>query len=354
MVTKRSDGRFCKTVTINKKRTYFYSAESTVRKAERDIEKQLIEYKQKEEKGKTFKEVADEWEKIHFPTLTNNTLKGYSAGLKDAKREFSERYIKDISYMDIDRYMQDLILKKYAAKTVKNRMLVVSLIIKYAMSQSYIDRNICLGLKLPKGLKKTTREAATDEEVKIIENNIFKFKIGLLAYLITITGLRRGEACALTPADIDINEKTIKITKTVEWIGNSPHIKNSPKTEAGNRILPVTDKFCEYVKPFLNQKYIFLNEKGEPLTHGNLTRWWDELRKSAGIKSTPHQFRHWYCSQLFFMGIDVKTAQYLMGHKDLQTTLKVYTHLAETYKNQQIEKVRNHFNNGVHSTKCSE
>ncbi|MGN1348996.1 MAG: tyrosine-type recombinase/integrase [Acutalibacteraceae bacterium] len=41
---------------------------------------------------------------------------------------------------------------------------------------------------------------------------------------------------------------------------------------------------------------------------------------------TPHQLRHTYCSILYWSGVDLKTAQVLMGHSDLSVTANIYTH----------------------------
>ena len=50
-LTRRNDGRWCKTKTINGKKMYFYSTEPTEKKALRDIENQMIEYTGEAQKG---------------------------------------------------------------------------------------------------------------------------------------------------------------------------------------------------------------------------------------------------------------------------------------------------------------
>ena len=53
--------------------------------------------------------------------------------------------------------------------------------------------------------------------------------------------------------------------------------------------------------------------------------------KRAGLpRVSPHQLRHTYCTLLFASGVDLKTVQYLMGHVNPGTTLKVYTHYMES------------------------
>ena len=58
---QRKDGRWCRSVKIDNKRVFFYSLEKTEKKAAKDIERQMIEYSQKEQKTKLFETVADNW-----------------------------------------------------------------------------------------------------------------------------------------------------------------------------------------------------------------------------------------------------------------------------------------------------
>ena len=100
---RRKDGRWLKVVTVNGKKLYFYSTADTERKAENDIKKQLLAYKEEEERGKTFEEVAEEWSRDHFEKIENNTIKGYRPALSAAIDFFGNTYIKKISPQDIEK-----------------------------------------------------------------------------------------------------------------------------------------------------------------------------------------------------------------------------------------------------------
>ena len=326
---KRPDGRYCREIKIRNKFVYFYSSEKTEKQAVKDIERQLIEYKEKDRQGKTFSEVADEWSDYHFPTLEHNTLKQYRPALSDVTAQFGRFYIKDITSNQIDLYIRSYAKKGYAQKTVKTRLLMLNLIMKYAVINQYIINNPCLYITIPKNLPKKKREGLTAEEIDTVKHNIDK-TFGFFAYFLLNTGLRKGEALALRYSDIDFDKKIIKINKTVEWIGNVPNIKNHPKTDAGIREVPLLDCLIELIEQKATDKLIFPNSNGELLRNGNFTRLWDKYRAETGLNITPHQLRHAYATTLYDAGIDIKTAQYLLGHANIQTTMDIYTHLSQS------------------------
>ena len=113
-LTKRKDGRWCKSKTINGTRIFFYSSENTERKALKDIENQMIEYTGKIEKGKLFKDVANEWEKIKREELDPVTwYKTYKAAYAQVMERFSDFNISEIKPLDIDKYFKKLKTEKY-------------------------------------------------------------------------------------------------------------------------------------------------------------------------------------------------------------------------------------------------
>ena len=123
---KRSDGRFCRKIKINNKFVFFYSSEATEKQAARDIEQQLIQYRDKEKNGKLFAEAAKEWSEYHFPTLEHNSLKQYRPAFHELVEQFGEFYIKNITSNQIDLFLKNYAKRGYAQKTVKTRLLVMN------------------------------------------------------------------------------------------------------------------------------------------------------------------------------------------------------------------------------------
>lgn len=341
---QRADGRWAKKITLpNGKTKYFYSTEPTERKANADFAQQLLLYQEEQEKGMLFQKVAEEWERKHFPTLQENTLKQYRAAKKDVVEYFNDKPITEIKPAHVNAMISQLASDGYAQKTVKARLLVMNLICKYAIISQYIESNPCQYVEIPKNLPKTKRESISKSESELIKKNYDKH-FGIFALFLLTTGCRRGEALALEPKeDIDWEKSIAHINKTVEWHGNKPHIKPCPKTDAGVRDIPIPEFVLNLLKPFKKQKYLFANEKGELMDNSQVTRAWNRYQKESGVTASMHQLRHAYATTLFDAGIDVKTAQKFLGHTDIKTTLDIYTHLSESRLDDSTNKLMDYY-----------
>ncbi|WP_342068368.1 tyrosine-type recombinase/integrase [Virgibacillus chiguensis] len=70
-------------------------------------------------------------------------------------------------------------------------------------------------------------------------------------------------------------------------------------------------------------------EKNRLLEYTNITK-----------KATPHIFRHTHISMMTEAGIDLATIMEKVGHEDMKTTMKIYTHVTNKMKKDASAKVR--------------
>ena len=332
---RRPDGLYEKIITIDGKRVPFRA------KTEREVRKKILEYKGKIEEGRPFKEIADDWEKEHFPTLAHNTLAGYIPAKRKAIEFFGDTPIKMINPSDVKKYIGNF-PKTWAQKTYKNYFLVLNLIFKYAASNECIESNPAEFVQIPKGLKKSYRRAPTQEEMQIIKNSTEK-TFGLFAYFLLYTGCRRGEALALQQKDIDRKSKVIHIKKSIYYDSNAPKIKQ-PKTEKGLRDIILLDILEQKLPKGYPNDYIFSKNK-ELLTNSQFEDLWKSYQKETGLKITPHNIRHGYASILHEAGINEKDAQEMLGHANISTTLDIYTHITEKKRIETARKLNEYTQN---------
>ena len=332
---ERADGRLQTTVIDPKtgKRIYFYGNSA------RELKQKILVYQQKQEKGTLFTDISSEWWEEAEPQLSLQSRRGYLQAKKKADVEFADVYIKDIKAKDITNYLRALGSEYSSQKTIEKYRLVVNLIFKYAVEHNEIEHNPCADAKMPKGLQKAKRKAASTEEEKIIKNTLEGW---LFPFFAIYTGMRKGEILALQWKDIDFEENLINVYKSVQHEGDKPSIK-STKTEAGTRYVPLLAPLKERllsIGPGKEEKYIFSDDGKKPLTSRRYITLFNEYKKKYGVSCTAHQLRHSFATIAFENGIDAKDVQEVLGHKQLSTTLDIYT----DFRKNQLKELTNKLN----------
>lgn len=320
---KRKDGRYQKVITIKGERFPFYGRTMA------EVNKQIFEFREKEEKGKLFSEVAEEWEKRHLEEVPETTYKKCGqAEYNRAVEKFGKAYIKEVTAQDIDVYIKDLAKKDYSRKTVSSYKNIVSQIFDYGILKDYVKYNPVSAVTIPKNLSKKTRTLPTTADIKTVSENYKGF--ALLPYFLLYTGLRISEAVALTDKDINREDMTITVNKKVVFDGNKPILKHETKTESGTRQVILLKRLEEKIPKF--KGYLFSDNGKDLYTRNTIRHRWKIYKQETGVKLTAHQLRHAYATMLFEAGIDEKDAQELMGHSDIKLTRSIYTHIRQERK----------------------
>ncbi len=164
--------------------------------------------------------------------------------------------------------------------------------------------------------------------------------------VLAFTGLRKSEVLSLQWKDINFEKASANISKTLAVDEFGKIVIQSPKTKNSKRKVKFDDKTLNILKRWkVNQKewyikfgiitfdkdqFIFTNKKNG-LYYPQIANDWLKmiLDKYDLPKITVHGFRHTFASLLFKSGVPPKTAQELLGHKNLETTMNIYTHVTD-------------------------
>lgn len=326
---KRADGRWLKVKTIDGVRVSFYSTAKTEKQALKDIEAQMLAYSENNRERKhKFKILAENALDLQSQGIAYNTIECYTHALKHLK-PFFELNIEDISPAMVQQLIDNMVKKyDYSFSSVAKTKVVFGLILDYAIVHEHLPLvNFVRSIKIPKTVKKGKVTAPPDEVTSIIINNANKVDFGMWSMMLLCTGLRRGELTALRKKNIDFDKNEIDIKNAVEFISNSPHVKDTPKSDASIDTVPLLDilkphleDLCKGLKP---NDFIFGGEK--PLTKAQIDKRLKKYCNTIGHSFTGHQLRHAYAKLLYKAGVDVKTAQRLLRHADFATTMNIYT-----------------------------
>lgn len=331
---RRKDGRYQQelpTDLTGGKRKVVYG------KTKAEVLRKVSRLKEETGQNTTFQTAADEWWEEAEPKLAVTTRRGYRPAKARAIEQFGQRKLKDIRPSDISNFLSRITkANSMAEKTAKTQLLVVSLIFQFAVKRGYIDVNPAREIKVNKGLEKTRREAASSEDIKRIKES-YSLPFGDFALWALYTGCRRGELLALTWEDVDLDNREIRINKSLFRAESGKMELKRPKTEAGERVVPIPDKLAEHIN---KGKGPVFNSGGKYLTDRQAMKRWEKYQKLSGVKCTPHQLRHAYATMLFEADVSESDAQELLGHAQISTTKDIYTHIREQRKKKIREQLR--------------
>lgn len=139
-------------------------------------------------------------------------------------------------------------------------------------------------------------------------------------------------------------KKTVSITKNVVWVSNRDkdgkrikgfHPVLQHTTKGGrDRIVPLNSKAIEAVLEMKKRNYkddtslLLQNKQGGYVNPNECDERFYKVLEKANIERTGlHTLRHQFCSSLFEAQINVKRISLLLGHKDVSTTINIYTHI---------------------------
>lgn len=271
----------------------------------------------------------------------------------------------DIKPRDITEFLKYLKLygknnnSGLSYKSVRNIYGILSAVFNFAYKNNMIPKNPILDCKMPTFEKDIKKEKViyTPEEVQRLlsvakESNSHVYIFLLLALF---TGVRRGELLALTWDDVDYDNKTLSITKSrTGTYKDVTSLITTPKTNASNRVIPLTDNVIEELKAEQerqqadktllgntyadNHNFVIRNKLGKPYTNLScINRVISRLMDKAGLKHcTIHGLRHTVASILDSNGIPIQEISILLGHENIKTTESIYIHRSRTIKRDNI------------------
>ena len=163
----------------------------------------------------------------------------------------------------------------------------------------------------------------------------------LLTRFLVLSGLRIGEAMALTVSDLG---ESITVNKTYSLTTGEIH---PPKTGCSIREVYIQPELAEAIKEIrqyhrnmdilegCRSKLLFHNEKGGYISYGAYNKYVREVTERViGSRRKPHAFRHTHASLLFGEGVAIDTISRRLGHENSAITRKIYLHI--------VEKIREH------------
>ena len=361
---KREDGRFQKSIKLGyqdngkPKKKVFYG------KSQKEADEKCADFMELWKKGIvienaniTVRELAQLWVKTYRSNKTYSTNDMYDRIVNKhiVTSEIGDYYIKNLKAIHLQKLLNDKAASGLT-RTTEQIYMIIKQLIAYAVDEDYIVKDISKKLIKPT-VKHEKRRALKPYEKDIIKYAELDDKLRVFVDLLQYAGLRRGEALGLSKLDINTKDHVISIKNQVTFEDNTGVFKNYTKTDAGARVVPIPDDLKKSLYPYLDNlksvndqgidiinPFLFTNKDGSYVSKSGFDKMWKRIYDELSLLDkdfewiTPHMLRHTYCTMLYYAGVDLKRAQYLMGHETIQMTLEIYTHL-DHENHDEIQKI---------------
>lgn len=230
--------------------------------------------------------------------------------------------------------------KKREAKTVMKLHAIIRNALKHAVREGLVSRNVAEDTDKPKP-KKHELSVLTEQQLRDLLEHAKTYptpkkpnlNVYPIFFLELYTGLRRGELLGLKWSNVDLDNKTIRITETVLEVGGKLLVE-TPKTSSSIRTLAISDEVAELLiahkEKTGNAEYVFPSHAGTPIHPRNLLRIFHALLDKANLPQVRfHDLRHAYASMLVSKNIHPRVIQHRLGHSDIRTTMNIYSHVLQ-------------------------
>lgn len=371
---RRKDGRYGALVTIAKGKVKYVCANT-----QKELDEKVMQLKLKVGKGLDIgseRDTFDEWGQRWLLKKKHKVSEKWYIALTINYKKLEQIYnfpVSRLKAIDLEEILESLAEQQYSARVIKAVRDIAIGIMQMCTDNRVIEYNPFSSAETPKATPKKTndRRALTPEEQSWIRDTPHRAQ--LPAMIMMYAGLRRGELLALQWSDIDLNERTITVRRTVNF-DNSDHpiVKNGGKTANAERIVYIPQRLVDFlaVQPHTSL-YVVPATSGKLMSASAWRSLWNSYIKDLNLKYgdfssilkdgkpmerpksktcpggvpiiipqfTAHWLRHTYITLLYMSGVDMMTAAKQAGHSDVKTTMDIYTHLDAEHVRKNIEKL---------------
>ena len=352
-IRKRSDGRWEARIIIGHKNDgspmYKSAFAKTQKSALKELHQLLDLYRDvdlTEESRMTLGEWMDKWlDEYMIFTIQESTIDGYRAMVEhQIKRFIGNKQLTSLTTADVQKFYNKI--KKegrvkphpltgygLADTMVRKVHMILHQALDVAVKERIIVRNPTVGTTIPKKTyveKQVLGDSQLDKFMEAIKqepywNDFF--------YVEVMTGLRRGEICGIKWSDINFDEGTLCIKRSVGRVKNGSITIGETKTTAGERkiILPpsvltlLEEKQADAINEWVFPHYM---NPSDPLHPDTAYRKLKTILKNVELPLIRfHDLRHTFATHATQGGVDAKTLAGILGHTDASFTLDTYTHV---------------------------
>lgn len=303
-------------------------------------------------KTRRFEFFCEEWMEIQQSRVKESTYVKYEICMRrHILPKLGECYPYAVTTQAVENFKRGLLLEeKLSPKMVKDILVVLHSVLKYVARQ-YPGVFPSVEINYPKEMKKEVRVLTIEEQrsfVEYLQMDMDSCKFSILLAL--LTGLRIGEVCALRWENISLEEKTIRVTATMQRLkdrdaqgGRKTRVViGNPKSETSVRVIPMSETAVELCRKmeFQNPESYLVTGTTEYMEPRTLQYRMKRYTEACGLEDVHfHTLRHTFATRCVEVGFELKSLSEVLGHASTSVTLNRYIHSSLSLKRDNMNKL---------------
>ena len=359
-----------------------------LREKELDVLRDVLDGVKADKNNLTINDLYNSWVQLKRG-LKDNTFSNYKyMYTMFVEPDFGKRKIVDLKRSDIRSFYNYLADERHVQiNTIDCIHTVLHQVLELGVEDDHLrynpSDNALKELKKARNFEVTKRRALTVSEQELFEAYLSKqgqYHRWYPIFIIMLwTGMRVGEITGLRWSDIDLEDDTISVNHTLVYYDKRNDKRctfaiNTPKTAAGERIIPMLPKVKE---AFLMEKqyqeecglesravvdgyrdFIFINRFGNVQHQGTLNKALSRIVRDCNFeildkphkkdtvilpKFSNHSLRHTFTTRMCEAGVNLKVMQEILGHADAETTMDIYAEATKELKKSELDSFAEFF-----------
>jgi integrase len=361
-IYQRKDGRWAASISLEGgKRKTFYG------KTRKEVQEKLMKALHEQQQGilatgpkQTVKDFLNYWlEEVHGASLKLSTYALY-------RRHLDNHLIPVLGQIQLQKLTADQVQafcsKKskegLSAGTVRLLHTILYAALQDAVRWKRLAINVCDAVTLPRLTRPEIHPLNQEQAQRLLE----AAKGNRLECLLTLaiaTGMRLGEILALRWSDINLEERTLQVRHTVDYVPGYGKVESEPKTERSRRSITLPQFVVDALKQhrtyqleirlkagatWREQGLVFPNRCGGYFSRMRLYAIFKKLLNEAGLHDMRfHDLRHSAATILLSMGVHPKVVQEILGHSNIGTTMNIYSHVLPSMQRDAMDDMNDLF-----------
>jgi integrase len=354
----RKDGRWVASIVLeDHSRKYYYG--QTRKEVQEKLKNAQYEYEQgilATGPQQTVKQYLEYWlEDVHKAKVRHGTYDAYRTILNlHLIPELGNIKLQKLTTQLVQSFYAKKQKQGYSASRVRAIHAVLHRSLEHAMRIKLVGSNVCDGVELPRS-EQHEIQPLTPEQARLLLKKVQEHDLEALLTLALTTGMRKGEILALRWQDVDLQQGTLQIRRTLSYMAHFGFKEGEPKTAKSKRKIALPQFVIETLKRhytiqlearlwagevWQEHDLVFPNKRGGFIVPMTLANHFTRLLGEIGLPHIRfHDLRHSAATLLLSMGVPAKVVQEILGHSSSSTTMDRYSHVLPSMQQEAMEKM---------------